>query len=981
VTPRPSAVSGLSAPGAPPGGAPPGVTALPGGAALPLPPGDVSALLAAARRLRAAAGRAGATGSLRGSLRASLPTVWSGAAATAALAEAGTLVSRARAVLDGLVDSAAVVEQYARSLETGQVRVRALQRRWDDAVHERDRGLAVLTLRAGLDPMAAASHAADRARVLDRHEVATAALGREHLRVLDELAARERSAARSLAALDASVLPPSVTPGRAAVEAFLTAGMPVASGAVHGRSVSAVAATDAVAVTDLRERVRRGEDVTADAVVLAALLRARGRDPVYAQGFVEAVGVARLQQLLAELVGLGADGRGGGGLDAWEEVAGAVGPLLLTAVVPASSGGGVNGFDARTARAVDARAALLRDRLVAEMGAVHTVAGGGRHSGYWLFAQALGRSRSAGWDRALPGGLVARLAAATASAERGESRDDDLELIRGTTLSPRGGAWFASLQDDPDRSGDALHVLLAEVDDPASAAQVLTTPVDAQGLTDVLTDARGGDPTLADVLVRRWVTDRNRTAPSADPVTTAPLATDADLVRLTALLPAGSTAAAEVRARVMAELGRTAAFAAGSPDTAARQRAEAGELEATVAGWLTQMRASLDRSVAQPVADAVGGGGGWSTSTEAGVQPSLTVAEVASVVGALALEDPWGPGASEPGAAFVRLVDGELAHLAEVAHAASGETSLQAPEEVARTLSRLGFVDQAGSAALVAAARRRDELDRTSWQTLAEAKNVAASLGNPVAAAMTVKDLVTGGTTRSSLDDLVVELVRSDAELEQTRLAEARRATLLDRVHEVVAGGLVGQPGSAAVLLASGASRAPATATSAAVAQARQRLRTDAATTALWDRLDDRRSKTVRGAVRSTPDAGSAGVVERGARDHRQQKELDTADRLDRAGHDVEFLPASGDGRSADALVDGLAWEFKALTGAGPSTVTDALRRGRKQSPRLVIDLALCPLSLDEVLQQVERTMGRYGDIEVVRILTRDGLIIERRQS
>ncbi len=95
-------------------------------------------------------------------------------------------------------------------------------------------------------------------------------------------------------------------------------------------------------------------------------------------------------------------------------------------------------------------------------------------------------------------------------------------------------------------------------------------------------------------------------------------------------------------------------------------------------------------------------------------------------------------------------------------------------------------------------------------------------------------------------------------------------------------------------------------------------------------------------------------------------------------GHDVHFMEESGIGKSADVLMDGQPWEFKTVNGAGPDTVTQLLRQGRKQSPRIVVDLRKNSLSESEALKQVDRAQERYGGLERVWVLTREGRIIER---
>jgi hypothetical protein len=107
--------------------------------------------------------------------------------------------------------------------------------------------------------------------------------------------------------------------------------------------------------------------------------------------------------------------------------------------------------------------------------------------------------------------------------------------------------------------------------------------------------------------------------------------------------------------------------------------------------------------------------------------------------------------------------------------------------------------------------------------------------------------------------------------------------------------------------------------------------------------------------------------------------ELYTAERLRRAGFTVEFLPRADDAKSPDALVGGESWEFKAPFGSGSGTITQAVRYARDQSPRIIIDLARSPHTVEEAVRQVDAALRRYDRIDVVLLITRDGEIVERR--
>ena len=68
--------------------------------------------------------------------------------------------------------------------------------------------------------------------------------------------------------------------------------------------------------------------------------------------------------------------------------------------------------------------------------------------------------------------------------------------------------------------------------------------------------------------------------------------------------------------------------------------------------------------------------------------------------------------------------------------------------------------------------------------------------------------------------------------------------------------------------------------------------------------------------------------------------ELKTAEALANAGHVVEFVRTSDvpHERSADALIDGELWEFKAPTSSRLNAVERNLKKGRWQSECIVFD-------------------------------------------
>jgi hypothetical protein len=249
------------------------------------------------------------------------------------------------------------------------------------------------------------------------------------------------------------------------------------------------------------------------------------------------------------------------------------------------------------------------------------------------------------------------------------------------------------------------------------------------------------------------------------------------------------------------------------------------------------MPESIDATLAAP---AAGPAEAWTMPVGASHQPRLSLEELTGLIAAFAVESgraraagtaagTAGPGEDgSPARAYHRLIEGELDRAALDSAARAG------PHGLDDVVTRIGYLEQAASAALVTVARRRDAANQSMWRTLAEAKAIAASWRRgPGALGLALATLATGGTNRSTPDDLVISLVRSHAELEQTRRDERRTAAIAARLDDLRSGAGADVPTTA--LLAAGASRGPSLPTSEEVAAARRQERLDALLTVISD--------------------------------------------------------------------------------------------------------------------------------------------------
>ena len=779
-------------------------TAVAGHDALPCPTGQPDDLRHAALALERTAARARATATVRGALGPRLRAVWTGDAATAAGAEAVELGRRARSVVEALPAAAHSLLAYAAALADAQRRVLCLQRQWDAL--DVDHALAVLRAANLPDPtgLIAPAH---RLRADEERLTGRVRLSRAYQGVIEELTLAGARSSRRIAAATEATVPPAIAVTPATVRSAVTGGLWFADGVVSARASRDRAVVDARLVRRLGAASATSAGGTrepltdADAGALAARVRAHGDDPVYAQALIDEVGTEGIQRLVMQAAAPASAVRH----DTMRGLVATMGSLLVTATRHAAPAA----LDPRTRAQVASGAALVADELVA--GAARTIrdaSGQHRAAGYWMLGQLLAGARVSGDSRPLPRRLVRRLAAATATAEIAETRDVDAELRHGTTMRPHGEATFATWLEPADFGGDALHLLLQEVeDDPAEHAALLAEPLpDSAVAGGALANARGDRVTLGEHLVRRWITyEGNGTQTHPD----LRLETDDDLTRLLPSISAASSVeAAETRARLMLELSRTSAYAMGEASATRIYSRGPGAVEQQVVTWLSAMHATIDRALDQPL---FGSAVGYTAETASGPQPRLDAGELTGVVAALAVDSGTGLHARAPAATYDRLVDTQIARTRRSA-SVGGDAS---PDIV-----RLGFFDQAASAALVHVARRQDELNGSAWQGLAEAAHAAVEIrrGGPVGLASMVRTYFQGGTLRTPEDDLAIAMVRSDVELEQTELNDERRAALVARIEALVGCGSSGVDSA----VTKGAGKAPDLPTAQVLRQARE---------------------------------------------------------------------------------------------------------------------------------------------------------------
>lgn len=108
--------------------------------------------------------------------------------------------------------------------------------------------------------------------------------------------------------------------------------------------------------------------------------------------------------------------------------------------------------------------------------------------------------------------------------------------------------------------------------------------------------------------------------------------------------------------------------------------------------------------------------------------------------------------------------------------------------------------------------------------------------------------------------------------------------------------------------------------------------------------------------------------------------ELNTADALARAGYVVEFVRKNDTPheKTADALVDGVLWEFKAPRSSHLGAVERNLKKGRRQSKYIVFDGRRMKGIPDHAIEREVRALYmRLKNVDKVLYVNKHGQIVD----
>lgn len=111
--------------------------------------------------------------------------------------------------------------------------------------------------------------------------------------------------------------------------------------------------------------------------------------------------------------------------------------------------------------------------------------------------------------------------------------------------------------------------------------------------------------------------------------------------------------------------------------------------------------------------------------------------------------------------------------------------------------------------------------------------------------------------------------------------------------------------------------------------------------------------------------------------------EMDTAERLASAGMTVRFRPVDKTPGAKNPDIDLAgpgggegAWEMKSPKGSTENTIDNQFKRAKKQSSRMVLDLARCGLPDDDAIAQATRRFNSQSAIKEMIIIRHDGSLL-----
>lgn len=110
-----------------------------------------------------------------------------------------------------------------------------------------------------------------------------------------------------------------------------------------------------------------------------------------------------------------------------------------------------------------------------------------------------------------------------------------------------------------------------------------------------------------------------------------------------------------------------------------------------------------------------------------------------------------------------------------------------------------------------------------------------------------------------------------------------------------------------------------------------------------------------------------------------EKHELMTVLYFTERGKDVELVPPrNGPGsRTPDFIMDGKAWEMKSPQGKSKNTIEHLLKKAKKQSENIIIDLERSKLDEETAVKEIKRRFNQTKSCKRLKIITKNRALLE----
>jgi len=110
-----------------------------------------------------------------------------------------------------------------------------------------------------------------------------------------------------------------------------------------------------------------------------------------------------------------------------------------------------------------------------------------------------------------------------------------------------------------------------------------------------------------------------------------------------------------------------------------------------------------------------------------------------------------------------------------------------------------------------------------------------------------------------------------------------------------------------------------------------------------------------------------------------QPHEHDIVQLFTKQGLDVELIPTARQRRrkTADAIIDGIEWEFKTLRGRTTQSIERLLKKAYKQSCNIVIDIRHTSIQEKQAIAKINYEFKKRSAIKRVKIILKSDEVID----